>query len=155
MDVMFVCGLPFLVTLSRNVCFITVQSVPCRTASELANGIRNVMNLYCRAGFVCQTAFIDGEFEKVKDKLLSDITVNIRSKNEHVPDIEQKIQHIKECCHYSKSDIPAAVLPNVIIKQLVLHSVMFLNAFPDKQGISKELSPREIILRWQLDFKCH
>ena len=84
-DVMFVCGLPFLITLSRKIRFVTVQYVPHRSASELSDALKNVISVYSRAGFTAQTALMDGEFDKVKDKLLDTITVNICSKNEHVP----------------------------------------------------------------------
>ncbi|KAL7482682.1 hypothetical protein ACHAW6_008342 [Cyclotella cf. meneghiniana] len=67
------------------------EFVPHRTASELANALINVCKLYSCASFVCQTALMDGEFEKVKNKLLDKITINVCSKNEHVPKIEQKI----------------------------------------------------------------
>ncbi|KAL7529447.1 hypothetical protein ACHAXR_002971 [Thalassiosira sp. AJA248-18] len=53
-DVMFVSGLPFLITLSRGVRFTTVTFVPSRTAAELANSIKQVIKLYKRAGFTCQ-----------------------------------------------------------------------------------------------------
>lgn len=123
-----------------------MQFISRRTASELANGIKNVMNLYGRACFICQTALMDDKFEKVQDKLLHDITVNICSKNEHVHKIGRKICHIKERCHCSKLEIPVKMLPNLVIKHLVLHAVMFLNTYPDAQGISQDLSPCEIIL---------
>ena len=66
---MFVCGPPFCVTLSRNICFITVQCGPHRTASKLANGIKYFMKFYDHAGFILKTALMDKEFEKVKKKL--------------------------------------------------------------------------------------
>lgn len=47
------------------------------------------------------------------------------------------------------------ILPLIVIKHLVITSVMFMNAYPDPQGISDEFSPREIVLCWQLDFKTH
>ena len=90
-DVIFVSGIPFFVTLSRRIRYVTVQFVPHRTAAELANSLKNVISLYRRAGFICQTALMDGEFEKVKRRLLDVIEVNITSKNEHVPEIERKI----------------------------------------------------------------
>ena len=135
-DVMFVCGLPFLVSLGRRTRLVTIQFVPRRTSKELANVIVNIIKLYAnaRAGFVCQTALMDGEFEKVRDELLDKIVVNICSKNEHVPDIERKIRHVKERCRCIKADQPVKVLPNVIIKHIVLHGVMFLNAYVDPQG---------------------
>ena len=38
---------------------------------------------------------------------------------------------------------------------MVINAVMLLNAYPDAQGISQELSPLELILRWQLDSEIH
>ena len=63
-DVMFVSGLPFLITLSRRVRYVTVQFVPKRTAGELASALKLVIGLYRRPGFICQMALMDGEFEK-------------------------------------------------------------------------------------------
>ena len=70
---------------------MTVQFVPRRTAGELANALKLVIGLYMRTGFICQTALMDGEFEKVKMKLINLIEVNLTSKNEHFPEIEHKI----------------------------------------------------------------
>ncbi|KAL7524743.1 hypothetical protein ACHAXR_000697, partial [Thalassiosira sp. AJA248-18] len=41
---------------------------------------------------------MDGEFEKIKDKLLNWIVVNTTAKNEHVGEIERKIRHAKNTC---------------------------------------------------------
>jgi hypothetical protein len=154
-DIMFVCGMPFLISLSRGIRFVTVQYVPRRTAPELANAFKNILALYARAGFVCQTGLMDGEFEAVKERLAGLIEINTTAANEHVPEIERKIRHVKERCHASKASLPFDVLPNLIIRNLVIHVTMMLNAHIDKQGISEEFSPRELVLRWQLDWKKH
>ena len=49
-DVMFVSGLPFFITMSRGIWFVTVQYVPCRTAPELSNAFKQTLNVYKRAG---------------------------------------------------------------------------------------------------------
>eukprot|EP00804_Cyclotella_cryptica_P016673 CCRYP_001990-RA/>CCRYP_001990-RA protein AED:0.73 eAED:0.24 QI:0/-1/0/1/-1/0/1/0/427 len=152
---MFVSGLPFLITLSRRVRYITIQFVPRRTAGELANAMKMVVGLYRRAGIICQTALMDGEFEKINQKLINIIEVNITAKNEKVPEIERKIRHIKERVRSMKADLPYQVLPNIMIKRMVLHAGLLLNAYVNKQGISNEYSPREIILRWQLCWDKH
>eukprot|EP00804_Cyclotella_cryptica_P028417 CCRYP_014200-RA/>CCRYP_014200-RA protein AED:0.36 eAED:0.36 QI:0/0/0/1/0/0/3/0/238 len=95
-----------------------------RTAGELANAMKMVVGLYRRAGIV-----------------------NITAKNEHVPEIERKIRHVKGRVRCIKADLPYDILPNVVIKRMVLHAGLFINAYVDKQGISDEFSPREIILR--------
>ncbi len=140
-DVMFVSGLPFFVTLSRRVRYVTVQFVPRRTAAELANCLKQVITVYRRAGFICCTALMDGEFEKVKKKVIDCIEVNITARNEHVPEIERKIRVIKERARCYKADMPVKELPSIIIKRMVLNAVLFLNAYVDKQGISEEYSP--------------
>jgi hypothetical protein len=150
---MFVNGLPFFLTMSRQIRFLTVQYVPHRTAGELANVIKQVLKLYHRAGFTPVAALMDGEFDKVKDKLVGDIEVNTTSANEHVGEIERKIKHVKERCRCTTADLPYEVLPNKMIKALVITNIMFLNTYPDKQGVSEEFSPRELVLRWQLGAK--
>eukprot|EP00804_Cyclotella_cryptica_P028831 CCRYP_008417-RA/>CCRYP_008417-RA protein AED:0.17 eAED:-0.09 QI:0/-1/0/1/-1/0/1/0/134 len=133
---MFVSGLPFLVTLSHWIRYMTVQFVPRRTAGELANALKMVMGVYWRAGFICQTALMDGEFEKVKHKLLNLIEVNITSKNEHVPKIERKMRHIKERTRSTKAELPYNIMPAQMIKRMVLHAVLLMNVYVDKQGVS-------------------
>lgn len=89
---------------------------------------------------------MDGEFEKVKQKLTHIIEVNMTAKNEHVPEIERKIRCIKERTRSIKADLPYQILPSMIIKRMVLHAVIFMNVYIDKRGISDEYLPREIIL---------
>ena len=74
---------------------------------------------------------MDGELEKVEDKLHL-IAVNICSKNDYVSKIEQKIHHVKKQCHCIKADMGIPILPDII---------MFMNAYPNDQGISFEFSP--------------
>jgi len=93
---------------------------------------------------------MDGEFEKVKEQLSDVLEINTTTKNEHVYEIERKIRHTKERCRSNKADMPFSILPNAIIKALVIHAVMWMNAWPDKQGVSQEYYPRESVLRWQL-----
>ena len=45
-DVMFVSGLPFLVTSSRNIKFVTAEFVPKHEAGQLAKLLRKVLKLY-------------------------------------------------------------------------------------------------------------
>lgn len=154
-DVMFVCGLPFLISLSRRIRFVTLQYMPNRSAGEIKNGLKDVVNLYLRAGFVIQAAIMDNEFEKIKTKLLPVCEVNTTAKNEHVGEIEQKIQHVKGRSRSVKATLPYKRLPNAVIKGMLSNVVMWMNAVFDKQGISKKYFPREIVLRRGLDYATH
>ena len=54
-DVMFVNGVPFLVTLSRKIRLFTVEFLPSRTAAKLTDYLVKVSKLYARGGFTVQT----------------------------------------------------------------------------------------------------
>ncbi|KAL7518053.1 hypothetical protein ACHAWF_000173, partial [Thalassiosira exigua] len=93
---MFVCGIPFLLTLARGLDFTSIQYVPRRTAPELANAIKNVLKVYKRAGMSVSVTNMDGEFEKVKPLLARWVEVNTTGKGEHVNGAERKIRVVKE-----------------------------------------------------------
>lgn len=100
-------------------------------------------------------AIMYSEFNKVKDKLLDKMNVNNCSKHEHVHDIERKICHVTKRCCCLKANLGMHVLPNVIIKHLVINVTMLVNAHLDEQGISQEFLPHEIVLLWQQDSLTH
>ena len=52
---------------------------------------------------------MDGEFEAVKEKLADVIEINTTAANEHVPEIEHKIRHLKERCRAGKASLPFEV----------------------------------------------
>ena len=64
---MFVGGLPFWVTSSRNIKMATAEFVPTRTARQLANYIMKLVKIYSRRGFAVNLSLMDMEFMKVTD----------------------------------------------------------------------------------------
>ena len=94
-DVMFVNGVPFLVSSSRNINLITIEHISQRTASKLGYLLQWIINVYGRAGFRVHTILMDNEFEKVRDHLLT-ANLNIPAASEHVGEIERTIRVIKE-----------------------------------------------------------
>ena len=58
-NVMFVSGVPFLVTLSRKIKFRTTQFLPKRTARKLAESLTKVIMLYTKGGFIVNLALMD------------------------------------------------------------------------------------------------
>jgi hypothetical protein len=113
-DVMFVNGLPFMVTSSRGISLITIQFLPSRTAKSLANSITRVLQIYGRAGFVVQTSLMDMEFEKLKD-LIPQLTINTMAAQEHVGEIERRIRVIKERARGTMIVLPYEALPKLML----------------------------------------
>jgi hypothetical protein len=153
-DCMFVNGVPFLVTPSRGITMITAEHTPSRTAKNLADGIRRVMDLYVRGGFQVGTVLMDNEFEPLR-QLIPIIVVNTTAAKEHVPEIERRIRLIKDHGRAILNTLPYKKIPQLMLIELIYHVILWLNAFPTKSGISSTLSPREIVLRHRLDFAKH
>ena len=80
---MFVNGLPFFTTLSRDIRFGTAEHVPYRTAKQLANSLMKVVQLYAKGSFVVRNILMDGEFEKVESEI-SLVELKISTTREHV-----------------------------------------------------------------------
>ena len=87
-DEIFVNGLQFLNTLSRDIIFGTAEHVPSRRAKKLANSLMKVVKLYAKGGFVVHNILMDGEFYKVNPEI-SLIELNISMAHEHVAEIQR------------------------------------------------------------------
>ncbi|KAL7461401.1 hypothetical protein ACHAXS_001822 [Conticribra weissflogii] len=151
---MFVDGVPFLTTTSRNIKFITVEHMPLQTTSQLKQSLARVIQLYARAGFVVQTILVDGQFEPLKNHLLN-VVVNTTAASEHVGDVERCLRVIKERARAVVSGLPYQRLPKRILIELINFVVLWLNAFPAKNRIARNMSPRKIITRQPIDFTKH
>jgi len=91
-----------------------------------------------------QTALMDMEFEKLRDKL-PNVTLNTTAAREHIGEIERKIQVVKERAMSTISILPYKLLPKLVIIKLMHFCVIWMNSFPVKSGISEKWSPREIV----------
>ena len=110
--------------------------------------------MYHRAGFTVRYVLMDGEFEKVKAELPS-IVCNTTAAKEHVAEAERQIRTVKERSRGIRATLPFSSIPKRVKIELIYFIVFWLNSFPVNSGISRQFSPREIILRWQLDVKKH
>jgi hypothetical protein len=96
-DVMYVNGIPMLVSISRNIRFATVEALPNRNISTLVKGVKAIATVYKRAGFQITTTLMDGEFESMRGDLADiGIALNETARDEHVGDIERFIHMLKE-----------------------------------------------------------
>jgi hypothetical protein len=144
-DVMFVNGVPFLVSASRNINLITIEHVPHHTAAKLGHLLQHIINVYARAGFTVQTILMDNDFEKVKDQVPLAV-LNTPAAAEHIGEIERCIRVIKERSRGIICTLPYTRLPQQMLIHLLHYIVMWLNNFPVSSRVSNRFSPRELIL---------
>jgi hypothetical protein len=153
-DIMFVNGIPFLLTRSRGIQLITVEFLTRRTAKIIGEKLTRVLHLYSRAGFIVQTALMDKEFDAVADKCPT-LPINTTAANKHVPEIERAIHLVKERARGIENTLPFTGLPKLMMIELIHFIVLWLNNFPVKSGVSTKFSPRELICRHRLSTKVH
>ena len=153
-DVFFVDGTAFLITVSQRIKFITAEHVQVRTATNLSKHLTRVLQVYERAGFKIRTILMDGEFEKVKN-LMPCVECNTTAAKEHVSEAERTIRTIKEQTRGLLGTLPFEHLPRRMKIEFIYFMVLWLNAFPVKNGISSMFSPRELLVRWRLDYAKH
>jgi hypothetical protein len=153
-DIMFVNGLPFLVSISRKIKSTTVEYLIGRKQHHLVNSIKKIVNLYKQRGFTIETALMDREFECLRGDL-PELNLNTTAASEHVPDVERQIRVLKERSRAIRSTLPFKAIPGRIIIELVYYAAFWLNAFPPSSGVSAFYSPRTIMTGMALDFENH
>jgi hypothetical protein len=85
----------FLLSVLRQIKLITAEYVATCMAKSLSKHLTQIVQVYARAGFTVCAILMDGEFEKVEDKLPS-LICNRAAAKEHMSNAEQTICTIKE-----------------------------------------------------------
>ncbi len=113
-DVMFVNGMPFLVTSLQGLSLVTIEHLQLRTAKCLLHTLERVFSIYATAGFVIQTALMDMEFEKLKT-MMPHKALNTTVACEHIREVERKIRVINERARGTFNTLPYKKLPKLMV----------------------------------------
>jgi hypothetical protein len=155
-DVMYINGISFLVTVSKHIHFGTVEAMPNRKAPALLKAIKSVLKVYKQRGFRIIWALMDNEFAPLRGDLAEmGIGLNEAGRDEHVPQVERYIRTIKERTRATYNSLPFTRVPAILVIEMAKASVYWLNAFPYKKGVSKQLSPRTIVTGQTVDYMKH
>ncbi len=155
-DIMYVCGITLLITISRKIKYIMVHQLINRKKDTVEEAFNKVFREYNQGGFIISKIFTDPEFKPIEEDMKeNDIIMEYVSAQEHVPDIERTIQTIKERfrCQYTR--LPYGRIPIIMVDVLVQECAKWLNIFPPKGGISKYYLPMSILNGKQLDYEKH
>ncbi len=163
-DIMYFTGIPFLITVSRNVLFITATVLSDRKKHTIRTALQQVFRIYQGRGHRLDEIEFFGEdrdtnshatcrneFQMLKDDLEEyGINIHVVSKEEHVPEVERQNRVIKERARGVVQTLPYKSMPRKMRVALIQYIVFWLNNIP-KEG--QDSSPREIIMGEQaLDF---
>ena len=111
-DILYVNKLPFIATISRYICFGTVEFLRNQEATMLTEHIKQVNRLYQQQGFCPIYALMDGQFEPLCGDLAEmGIQLNTVSNDEHIPEIEHQIRTLKEQTRAIYCTLPFRKIP--------------------------------------------
>ena len=113
-DVMFVRGIPFLVTFSRKIKSWTAEFIPKQTERLLAKSLKKVPMPYARGVFIVKLAVMDKEFDIVKEHLQF-LEVNMTDARDYVAEIERELRKVKERVRCTSSKFPFQFIPTMIL----------------------------------------
>ena len=154
-DIFFVNKVPFFITFSLKICFLSVTHLTNRKAPSIFNALRSMHNYYLQRGFTIVFIKADGEFKPLEEmmyELYGSPKLNLASANEHVPDIERQIRVVKERTRAVVYSMKFNRMPEKILNNIVLFVVKMLNLFPRKGG-SPHYSPKQLMSGEITDYK--
>jgi hypothetical protein len=155
-DIMYMNKIPFLIMISWNIKFATIELLANRQEETIGKCITNIMRLFGSRRFLVNMTHADGEFEVLCGQL-SDAGsgLNVCSNAEHIPNIERFIRTVKESAQCMYNSVPFSRFPILLIKEMVTACAFWLNMFPPIDGIFTTLSPRALITGFTLDYAKH
>ena len=102
-DIMYINGIPFVMTTSRAIHFGTAELIKNEKISTIMITIKQVIEAYEARGFRIRYILADGQFEHARKHIEQmGIILNITSRDKHVPEIERYIKTVKESMGYSQ-----------------------------------------------------
>ena len=154
-DVFFMNKIPFLLTLSRKICFSTVTHLSDQKAGTIYAAFKFFM-YYLQKGFQIMTVTADNQFAPLAElmyELPGAPMLNLTSANEHEPYIERRIRVVKERKRAVRHSMPFTSIPSKMLTHMVFFVVKLLNLFPVKGGVSTEYSPKTIMSGQTINYK--
>ena len=155
-DVLYINKLPFIATISRYICFGTVEFLRNQKSTTLIEHIKQVNRLYRQQGFRPTYALMDGQFEPLRGNLADmGLQLNTMSNDEHVPEIEWQIRTLKERTRGIYCTLPFRKIPRRLIIEMLYAANYWLNMFLRKGGISQTMSPRTLLTGLTMNYNRH
>ncbi|KAG7345084.1 hypothetical protein IV203_032615 [Nitzschia inconspicua] len=151
-DILFVNKIPFLLTVSRDLHFVTVCDLPNWQLPTVEQELLKVVCLYEHCGFHVTSLLCDPEFEDLQPTFPY---LNPCSANEHVPEVERMIRTIKDRIRSVYVTLPYRHLPRLMVKRLVANAVLWWNALPAPDSVSDVHSLRYLLVGRELTYDKH
>ena len=109
---MYINKVAMLVSISRKIKFGTIEVIPNNKSTVILKGVKGILQVYTQWGFQVELALMDGEFGHLWGELASmGVMLNETLRDEHVGEIEQFIQMVKEQMRAIYNTLPFRKIP--------------------------------------------
>jgi hypothetical protein len=152
---MYVNGIPFLLTILRNLKFSMIEALPNWLEATLIAGLVSTVRVYKQRGFSVSLGLTDGEFNTpgIQESLAGKgVALDSTGHDKHVGDIECYMRTMKERMRATYNTLPFTHMPPRLVIQMAKQAIFWLHSFPRVDGVSDHMSPREIITGQWLDY---
>ena len=136
--------------------FRTAEYMKITKTKDLKVSIWNIKRMYKLRVFNVTEMYMDGEFEYIRG-ILADIGIklNVYFREDHIPWAKRNIRTIKDIVRCVLNMLPFKKVLSRMLINVVYSSVFWLNAFPCKNVVSNQLSPRLIVTDNNIDYNKH
>jgi hypothetical protein len=141
--------MPFLLTISRAIKFGTVAWLKNAKANTILANIQEVRNVYIKGGFLLEIIEADGQFEPLCGAMaeMGITLIGVPEKNMCL------LPNVKFGPSKKGADVYAT--PGMLIVQMVSTCNSWLDIFLPKDGVSRNINPRELMTGVKIDYNKH
>jgi hypothetical protein len=153
-DIMFVEGLSFLISVSTPLMALMVTFLSSKATEQMKDALFAQIGHYKSVGFKVTEVLTDGEgaVAKLTPELnQNEIRVNTTDAGSHVPLVEEKIRQVKNMVRGQINTLPYS-LPYALLIWLVYFCVSRINLVPSS-STAEFISPREMMLGQKISLK--
>jgi hypothetical protein len=154
-DLMYVNGVPFLLTISQNLKFGKIEALPNQLEATIITGLVSMVRVYKQPGFSVSLGLTDGKFDTpgiCKSLAGEGVALDSTGQDEHMGDVERYVQTVKERMRATYNTCPFTHMPAHLMMEMAKQAVFWLHSFPRADGVSDHMSPREIMTGQKLDY---
>jgi hypothetical protein len=151
-DVMHVCGIKFLVSVSSPLEVLLVKHLQSLSRESLGAGVQAHINMLCSRGFEPERVMVDPHKSLMSlQGAYPGVEIDSCGAGDHFNKVDIRIRRIKELIRAVLVDLPYT-LPRDRIKDLVTYAVSRINMRSTK-ALTDEASPRVRLTGFRPDFK--
>ena len=146
-DHMYVQGVPFLTTISKEYNFRTVEPLMHKhkaNKNDMVTAIQRIIKMYHVRGLTITQITSDNDFNCIRDNIRP-IFLNVVAADEHVSPVERSIRTIKDRTRCHVHNLPYSHYPKTLMAGCVISATKALNNEVGMSTLSNEHSPFTLV----------